>query len=1147
MWQRIFTPSLYYTAQSSATLHLESPASIADESTKTLFPTSIRHDNKDYRLLGLGVRQVTLLRISVYVLGLYIPDSTVLRPDVTSLADLVRSPVPLAIRLEPVRNTTGAHLRDGFKAMDVINDFKAKFPKGSISKGEVLTLYRNADGQVEIEYQGTSYGTIRSSWLASSLFLAYVREDSPISPKARQSILEGRAAGRHLPLGAATSTTADRSNSSSIIISSSSTMEDVKKKGTLAKWKVRAGEFKEKARHQSEKWIQAASEKKNELSEEWKEKRRKRKDGGEGEPIQPIFGSPLAEAVDNSRIDENCALPAVVIRCIEYLDGRGLHEVGLYRISGSATAVAHLKAIFDQGDDIDFLLESEPVDVHSVATLFKMYLREHLSLKLIVDPVPENILGDLLADLTQCITTQPDIQQVAALARQLPLPNYYLLSWLCSHLARLVYYADTNKMSLNNLALIFCPTLRMDNIVFSYFVDNVVEIFPMNDDGQVPLSGVTETIRRSIESAASLQHGPQQQEQQHDVTSGQELTVDVASPDVDAASNHSLMNDYAESGDERASQHGARSASPQSVASEAGTTDIFSDAHSALGIDSGEPLACASARTAEEVTVVDMSATGLSADESEANTVLSQFPNISEVDASETRLQLAHFTACKRLSVLSLACCAISKISKLSHLDGDLLHLHTLDLSFNSLQTYDIEVLASLPSLIALDLSGNSLTRFPFAPHDAPIWFPELRRLSLAANGISSQQSLEAIGELARLHQLDLSENNVQAIQLTDTVPVFRHLEQLTLCGNRIPDLRSIQSISQVRTLKSLFLAGNPLIQLKTADELQALYCWFKEHGIELLDEAFKAYRHPVNKLPAAVKHRDRRNIQPSLMLSEFKSVPDTLRTLQQQFAAQYGRLPAMSNTILKDINTKRTYLEHAAPTVAVQQPQKVPAGPPAAAAGPSDAPATTFITATTLEEEPALDDIDLDEYFAEFNINVPVHDGVDVTLPKDIVTSVKLLRKALSNPVFYWSIVKSQYAQPTASTRAKGVAHDSFRLQAMRKQAQLDMNQSFGGGGQNRGNRLAPLPAKTQRRQSSMSPAEPSGALSPASTECADASRPGTAPSATAGKRNKKGRARDDLQNLYGMMNAVTRKLEMIERNLVQTSASVDGKTTHR
>jgi len=62
-----------------------------------------------------------------------------------------------------------------------------------------------------------------------------------------------------------------------------------------------------------------------------------------------IFGLPLEDAVKLSRISVVTGVPAVVTRCIEYLDIMGVEEVGLYRVSGSTSNVARLRSMFDHG------------------------------------------------------------------------------------------------------------------------------------------------------------------------------------------------------------------------------------------------------------------------------------------------------------------------------------------------------------------------------------------------------------------------------------------------------------------------------------------------------------------------------------------------------------------------------------------------------------------------------------------------------------------------------------------------------------------------------------------------------------------------------------------------------------------------------
>ncbi|KAF9159649.1 hypothetical protein DFQ26_006314 [Actinomortierella ambigua] len=177
--------------------------------------------------------------------------------------------------------------------------------------------------------------------------------------------------------------------------------------------------------------------------------------------VDQIFGIPLAEAVKHSQISPSTGVPAVVTRCIEYLDIMGVEEVGLYRISGSSTTVAKMKALFDQGQDYDFLQKGhEPPNPHDVATLLKLYLRE----------LPAPIIPSaMLPAFTQAAASSssgdagPDLREQL---KQLPLENYLLLATLCQHLSTLAEYEAVTKMSMSNLGLIFCPTLQIGSALF---------------------------------------------------------------------------------------------------------------------------------------------------------------------------------------------------------------------------------------------------------------------------------------------------------------------------------------------------------------------------------------------------------------------------------------------------------------------------------------------------------------------------------------------------------------------------------------------------------------------------------------------------------------------------------------------------------
>ncbi|CAB4391742.1 RhoGAP-domain-containing protein [Rhizophagus irregularis] len=212
-----------------------------------------------------------------------------------------------------------------------------------------------------------------------------------------------------------------------------------------------------------------------------------------------IFGAPLITAVRLTRIEKDIEndpsrywLPAVMVRCIEFLDIYGLEEIGLYRIPGSTLTVARMKNIFDSGADLNFL-QSSAKDPHVVATLLKMYIRE----------LPEPILTDvLLPEFNTCVanhtnsavvaqptttptptisapTVVPDKlpKALSSIVSRLPPQNFYLLRALCSHLSLVNRKSEINKMNISNLGVVFCPSLGIGSILFKTLVEHIDVVF----------------------------------------------------------------------------------------------------------------------------------------------------------------------------------------------------------------------------------------------------------------------------------------------------------------------------------------------------------------------------------------------------------------------------------------------------------------------------------------------------------------------------------------------------------------------------------------------------------------------------------------------------------------------------------------------
>uniref|UniRef100_A0A8C9RHX1 Rho GTPase activating protein 22 n=1 Tax=Scleropages formosus TaxID=113540 RepID=A0A8C9RHX1_SCLFO len=86
-----------------------------------------------------------------------------------------------------------------------------------------------------------------------------------------------------------------------------------------------------------------------------------------------IFGQRLEDTVRYERKFGPRLAPLLVEQCVDFIRERGLHEEGLFRMPGQANLVKDLQEAFDCGDKPLF---DSNTDVHTVASLLKLYLRE---------------------------------------------------------------------------------------------------------------------------------------------------------------------------------------------------------------------------------------------------------------------------------------------------------------------------------------------------------------------------------------------------------------------------------------------------------------------------------------------------------------------------------------------------------------------------------------------------------------------------------------------------------------------------------------------------------------------------------------------------------------------------------------------------
>ena len=158
--------------------------------------------------------------------------------------------------------------------------------------------------------------------------------------------------------------------------------------------------------------------------------------------------------------------------------------------------------------DFDILNSKQYYDVHAVAGLLKLWLRE----------LPNSVLTkELLMDFLHTIDLldrRDRVNELGRLVSMLPLPNYTLLRALTAHLIRVVQNSDVNKMTMRNVGIVFSPTLGIPAGIFNLFLSEFDYIFWTSDNNDETRTAeeVQFLQQQEVFGAVQQQHHLQQQQ-----------------------------------------------------------------------------------------------------------------------------------------------------------------------------------------------------------------------------------------------------------------------------------------------------------------------------------------------------------------------------------------------------------------------------------------------------------------------------------------------------------------------------------------------------------------------------------------------------------------------------------------------------------
>ncbi|NXD71978.1 GMIP protein, partial [Eolophus roseicapillus] len=172
----------------------------------------------------------------------------------------------------------------------------------------------------------------------------------------------------------------------------------------------------------------------------------------------PLFG------IDFTQVPRDFPeeVPFIVVKCTSEIEARALGVQGIYRISGSKARVEKLCQAFENGRSLVELSEHSP---HDITGVLKHFLKE-LSAPVLLSQLYDELMV-LAKDLQQPMEERQDwaafpskpIQSMKELLSKLPGSNYNTLRHLIAHLYRVAENYKENKMSPNNLGIVFGPTL----------------------------------------------------------------------------------------------------------------------------------------------------------------------------------------------------------------------------------------------------------------------------------------------------------------------------------------------------------------------------------------------------------------------------------------------------------------------------------------------------------------------------------------------------------------------------------------------------------------------------------------------------------------------------------------------------------------
>jgi len=163
-------------------------------------------------------------------------------------------------------------------------------------------------------------------------------------------------------------------------------------------------------------------------------------------PDSKVFGYPLPERLE--------LIPKFVFDSIDYITRKGLKIEGLFRLSPSKQDLDVIIESIEANQNVS--LNFSKYDVHLPSSLLKIYFRELADPLLTFDCYGMFIASERIPDETA------RLEMIKKVISFLPSQYYQVLKLLCEFLNKVTKESEFNKMTSDNLAIIFAPNILRD-------------------------------------------------------------------------------------------------------------------------------------------------------------------------------------------------------------------------------------------------------------------------------------------------------------------------------------------------------------------------------------------------------------------------------------------------------------------------------------------------------------------------------------------------------------------------------------------------------------------------------------------------------------------------------------------------------------